>query len=75
VANASHELRTTCEEMLATSRQEEQIIRALLTQERSQRSLEHREHFDLARTAHEVLSQRAGQTEAGDCASAPRWLR
>ena len=56
-------LRTTCEELLATSRQQGQIIQALLTLARSQRGLEHREHFDLARTAEEVLSQRAGQAE------------
>jgi signal transduction histidine kinase len=56
-------LRTTCEELLATSRQQEQIIQALLTLARSQRGLEHREHFDLALTAQEVLSQRAGQAE------------
>lgn len=56
-------LRTTCEELLATSHQQEQIIRALLTLARSQRGLEHYEHLDLALTAQGVLSQRAGQAE------------
>ena len=56
-------LRTTCEELLGTSRQQEQIIRALLTLARSQRGLDHREHFDLALTAQGVLSARVGQAE------------
>ena len=56
-------LRATCEELLATSQQQEQIIQALLTLARSQRGLEHRESFDLAAVAGEVLSLRAGQAE------------
>ena len=56
-------LRMTCEELLATSEQQEQIIQALLTLARSQRGLDHHEYFDLARTARQVLSQRTGQAE------------
>jgi signal transduction histidine kinase len=50
--------RATCEELLATSRQQEQIIQALLTLARSQRGLEHRESFDLATVTEEVLAAR-----------------
>jgi signal transduction histidine kinase len=56
-------LRATCEELLSTSRQQEQIIQALLTLARSQRGLEYRETFDLALIAAEVLSARSGQAE------------
>jgi signal transduction histidine kinase len=56
-------LRATCEELLGTSRQQEQIIQALLTLARSQRGLEYRESFDLAVMAAEVLSARSGQAE------------
>jgi signal transduction histidine kinase len=56
-------LRATCEELLSTSRQQEQIIQALLTLARSQRGLEYRESFDLAVMAAEVLSARSGQAE------------
>jgi signal transduction histidine kinase len=56
-------LRATCEELLSTSRQQEQIIQALLTLARSQRGLEYRESFDLAVMAAEVMSARSGQAE------------
>jgi signal transduction histidine kinase len=62
---SAESLRATCEELLATSQQQEQIIQALLTLARSQRGLEHRELFDLAAVAGEVLSGRAGQGEPG----------
>jgi signal transduction histidine kinase len=58
-------LRATCEELLATSKEQEQIIQALLMLARSQRGLEHREPFDLAVVTREVLALRAGQAE--DC--------
>jgi signal transduction histidine kinase len=51
-------LRATCEDLLATSQQQEQIIQALLTLARSQRGLEHREPFDLAAVTSEVLAAR-----------------
>ena len=60
---SSESLRATCEELLATSRQQEQIIQALLTLARSQRGLEHRELFDLAAVTGEVLSLRSGEAE------------
>lgn len=62
--DASEEsLRATCEDLLATSRQQEQIIQALLTLARSQRGLEHRELFDLADVIREVLADRVGQAQ------------
>jgi signal transduction histidine kinase len=60
---SAESLRATCEELLTISQQQEQIIQALLTLARSQRGLEHREYFDLASVAGEVLSLRAGQAE------------
>jgi signal transduction histidine kinase len=48
-------LRTTCEEVLQTGTQQEQLIEALLTLARSQRGLDRREPFDLAVIAGEVL--------------------
>jgi signal transduction histidine kinase len=60
---SAESLRTTCEELLTTSHQQEQIIKALLTLARSQRGLEEREFFDLATVAGEVLSLRAGQAQ------------
>jgi signal transduction histidine kinase len=41
-------LRATCQEVLASSRQQARLIDALLTLARSQRGLDHREVFDLA---------------------------
>lgn len=60
---SAESLRATCEELLATSQQQEQIIKALLTLARSQRGLEDRELFDLAAVAGEVLSLRAEQAQ------------
>jgi signal transduction histidine kinase len=60
---SAESLRATCEDLLATSRQQEQIIQALLTLARSQRGLEHREPFDLADVVREVLSDRVGQAQ------------
>jgi signal transduction histidine kinase len=62
---SAESLRATCEELLATSKEQEQIIQALLMLARSQRGLEHREPFDLAVVTREVLALRAGQAE--DC--------
>jgi signal transduction histidine kinase len=55
-------LRSTCEELLAASQQQEELIQALLTLARSQRGIDHREAFDLAAVTSEVLS--ASQLEA-----------
>jgi signal transduction histidine kinase len=60
---SAESLRATCEELLATSQQQEQIIKALLTLACSQRGLEDREIFDLAAVAGEVLSLRAEQAQ------------
>jgi signal transduction histidine kinase len=57
-AAGAESLRATCEDLLATSQQQEQIIQALLTLARSQRGLEHRQAFDLAAVTGEVLAAR-----------------
>jgi signal transduction histidine kinase len=59
-------LRVTCERVLAAGEQQERLIEALLTLSRSQRGLDHREPFDLAAIAAEILESRglnAGQSE------------
>jgi signal transduction histidine kinase len=60
---SAESLRAACEELLATSQQQEQIIKALLTLARSQRGLDDHEPFDLAAVAAEVLSLRAEQAQ------------
>jgi len=57
-AASAESLRATCEDLLATSQQQEQIIQALLTLARSQRGLEHRQPFDLAAVTGKVLAAR-----------------
>jgi len=55
--NASADkLRRTCEQLLANSRSEEELIEALLTLSRSQRGLELRERLDLATVSANVLT-------------------
>jgi signal transduction histidine kinase len=51
-------LRATCERVLAAGEQQERLIEALLTLSRSQRGLDHREIFDLAAVAADVLAAR-----------------
>jgi signal transduction histidine kinase len=51
-------LRTTCEDVLKAGKEQEHLIEALLTLARSQRGLDHREPFDLAAIAKEVLQCR-----------------
>jgi signal transduction histidine kinase len=55
-------LRSTCEEVLASSRQQERLIDALLTLARSQRGLDHRDVFDLGAVTAGVL--RTAQEQA-----------
>jgi signal transduction histidine kinase len=57
-------LRATCERVLAAGEQQERLIEALLTLSRSQRGLDHREPFDLAAIAAEVLETRSPEAEA-----------
>jgi signal transduction histidine kinase len=57
-------LRETCERVLAAGEQQERLIEALLTLSRSQRGLDHREPFDLATIAAEVLETRCPEAEA-----------
>ena len=49
-------LRSTCEEVLVTSQEQERLIEALLTLARSQRGLDHRDPFDLAEITTRVLN-------------------
>jgi signal transduction histidine kinase len=51
-------LRSTCEDLLAVSQHQEQLIEALLTLARSQRGLDRREPFDLAEVTARVLQAR-----------------
>jgi signal transduction histidine kinase len=50
--------RKTCEEVLATTQEQEELIESLLTLARSQRGIEQRARFDLADVAHEVIESR-----------------
>jgi signal transduction histidine kinase len=56
-------LRTTCARVLASSRQQERLIDALLTLARGQRGLDRHEHFDLAAVTDEALLARRTQIE------------
>jgi signal transduction histidine kinase len=51
-------LRLTCQEVIQAGKDQEQLIEALLTLARSQRGLDHREPFDLAELAREVVRSR-----------------
>jgi signal transduction histidine kinase len=56
--NATAEsLRQTCEQLLANSKEQEELIEALLTLSRSQRGLDKREQFDLAEVSENVLTK------------------
>ena len=57
-------LRATCERVLAAGEQQERLIEGLLTLSRSQRGLDHREPFDLAAVAAEVVETRRPEAEA-----------
>jgi signal transduction histidine kinase len=48
-------LRAACEDVIATGKEQAQLIDALLTLARSQRGLDHRELFDLATVARDAL--------------------
>jgi signal transduction histidine kinase len=49
-------LRATCEELLASGREQEQLLEALLTLASSERGLDHRVPFDLAALAERTIS-------------------
>jgi signal transduction histidine kinase len=55
-ANAAS-LRTTCEELLASGRNQERLLEALLTLATSERGLEHREPLELGRLTGDALEQ------------------
>jgi signal transduction histidine kinase len=62
--NASAQtLRRTCEQLLATSEQQEELIEALLILSRSQRGLDQRDLFDLAAVSENVLATMREQAE------------
>ena len=58
-------LRSACEEVLEVGQEQERLIEALLTLARSQRGLDQRAPFDLARVARRVLDQRDGRAGEG----------
>jgi signal transduction histidine kinase len=61
--NATAEsLRVTCEELLASSREQEELFEALLTLASSERGLERREPVDLATVAERALKRAEGAT-------------
>jgi signal transduction histidine kinase len=55
-------LRATCEELLASGRDQERLLEGLLTLASSERGLEHRERVELAQVAEEAV--RAARAEA-----------
>jgi signal transduction histidine kinase len=57
-------LRATCERVLIAGEQQERLIEALLTLSRSQRGLDHREPFDLAVIAAEILETQYPEAES-----------
>ena len=62
--NASvHSLRRICEQLLANSKHQEELIEALLTLSRSQRGLDRREVLDLAAVSENVLAAMQSQAE------------
>jgi signal transduction histidine kinase len=62
--NASAQtLRRTCEQLLANSEHQEELIEALLILSRSQRGLDQRELFDLAAVSENVLATMREQAE------------
>ena len=70
-------LRATCEELLASGREQERLLEALLTLASSERGLDHRVPFDLATLAERALSRaqaeiaRRGLVLVTDLADAP----
>ncbi len=57
-------LRAACQEVLAACKEQDLLIRALLTLARSQRGLDHREPIDLAEITRHVLHAREQETVA-----------
>ncbi|MGH2915234.1 MAG: sensor histidine kinase [Solirubrobacteraceae bacterium] len=56
-------LRATCEELLASGREQERLLEALLTLATSERGLEHREPLDLATLADRALRAASSEIE------------
>src|SRR5262249_30438826 len=72
--NATAEsLRQTCEQLLANSKEQEELIEALLTLSRSQRGLDQRERFDLAAVSENVLTALREDAKRRDI-QLRRWL-
>lgn len=59
-------LRATCEELLASGRDQERLLESLLTLASSERGLDHRLPFDLATLAERALAAAAAEIARGD---------
>jgi signal transduction histidine kinase len=64
-------LRATCEELLASGREHERLLEALLTLASSERGLEHRERLDLAELAGRSLDNAGLEIERAGLRPAP----
>ncbi len=68
---SAEQLRATCEELLASGREQERVLEALLTLASTERGLEHREPVDLAVLAGQAASAQAATFVKASLASAP----
>jgi signal transduction histidine kinase len=68
---SAEKLRATCEELLASGRDHERLIEALLTLASSERGLEHREQVELAEVAGQELDRAGLQIERSGLRPAP----
>jgi signal transduction histidine kinase len=62
-AATAGDLRSACEEVLASGEQQERLLEALLTLASSQRGLDRYERFDLAEVAHRAIAVHGGDAE------------
>ena len=65
-------LRATCEELLASGREQERMLEALLTLASSERGLDRRDPLDLAKLAGDAVLMRPPRFSAARCCSRQR---
>ncbi len=70
-AASAQQLRATLEELLASGREQERVLEALLTLASSERGLEHRERVDLAVLAGEAVATQGDVAVKATLSSAP----